>query len=369
MSFLQNCWYVAAWSQDVGLGSLAPRQIVGKPVVLGRGEDGVLFALADICPHRYAPLSLGEMVTGGLIKCIYHGLRFDRSGQCVFNPHGSGKIPPRAKVTSYPVVERHSIAWIWMGDRPADPALIPDYSVFDGASPQSVSRRDSIRMQANYELIVENLLDLSRVSVLHDGILGNSETMQAKLRVVEEGDTLFVHREMPNVPVPGLFDLMYKRDGGRVDLWADIRWSAPGCLLNDTGVTEPGADRHSGTAIFGTHLLTPETETSTLYHFAAIRRNERSWGEPIDSEVRQKVSELRRYAFEKQDKLVIEAQQRVHATYGDTLRPPAFLESDAGPQRFRRILKTMKLREAGALQGLSRRASPEHPDPPGRRVR
>ena len=40
-------------------------------------------------------------IRGDAIECPYHGLRFDRTGQCVHNPHGDGRIPSAARVTRY----------------------------------------------------------------------------------------------------------------------------------------------------------------------------------------------------------------------------------------------------------------------------
>ena len=82
--------------------------------------------------------------------------------------------------------------------------------------------------------------------------------------MTQSGNQILVARGLPNVPVPGLYDLMFRRDGGQVDLWMDMRWDAPGCLLNDTGVTDPGATRDQGTGFWGTHFLTPETERYDL---------------------------------------------------------------------------------------------------------
>ena len=41
-------------------------------------------------------------------------------------------IPPKARVRVYPVHEKHTFVWIWMGDPGrADPALIPDFHWMD----------------------------------------------------------------------------------------------------------------------------------------------------------------------------------------------------------------------------------------------
>jgi hypothetical protein len=142
------------------------------------------------------------------------------------------------------------------------------------------------------------------------------------------------------VPVPGLYDLMFRRDGGLVDLWMNMRSDAPGCLLNDTGVTRPGASRDEGTGFWGTHFLTPQTDDTTYYLFAAVRFNPISWGEPLDSEIHKQLSELRRIAFEDQDQMIIKAQQANMKRTPYPLKPVMF-DIDVGPVRYKRILDAM----------------------------
>jgi phenylpropionate dioxygenase-like ring-hydroxylating dioxygenase large terminal subunit len=346
MPFLRNCWYVAFWGQDLSVGELVPRRILDEPLVFYRQEDGIVRALVDACPHRFAPLSLGRLLPNGHLQCGYHGLEFDGAGACIRNPHASGRIPPNARVTSYPVVEKHSLVWIWMGDRPADANLIPDFSLFEKSDPAHVSKRDWMRMNANYMLINENLLDLSHASVLHDGILGNEDMIPAKIDVLQDGRRISVVRFMPDVPVPALYDQLFRRDGRKVDIWAEQRWDCPGCFINDTGATEPGGERAAGTGVYGTHFLTPETESTTHYHFAAVRQNPRSWGEPIDSELRQIVSDLRRRAFEDEDKTIIDAQQRNFDDPAIDTSHPVVLEVDVGPVRCRRLMAELIRAEA-----------------------
>jgi vanillate O-demethylase monooxygenase subunit len=71
-------------------------------------------------------------VRGDCLQCPYHGLEFNREGACTRNPHGDGAIPKVAKVRAYPVIERFSAIWIWMGDPlRADASVIPDFSTND----------------------------------------------------------------------------------------------------------------------------------------------------------------------------------------------------------------------------------------------
>src|SRR5882757_7605413 len=105
MVFLRNCWYVAAWADEVGENILA-RTILNEKIAFFRAENGEIAATGDLCPHRFAPLHLGKVVDG-TIECPYHGLRFDRTGRCVYNPDGDGRLPAGARVKTYPVTESH----------------------------------------------------------------------------------------------------------------------------------------------------------------------------------------------------------------------------------------------------------------------
>jgi vanillate O-demethylase monooxygenase subunit len=143
-TYLRNAWYVAAWSDDLVEDKLLARTILKESIVLYRKADGSPAALQDRCPHRFAPLSMGKILPGDRVQCPYHGLEFDQSGACVLNPHGAKNIPSRARVRSYPVVEKHKAIWIWMGDRAPDHAKVPDFSVLDNVPELHTTKRDKI---------------------------------------------------------------------------------------------------------------------------------------------------------------------------------------------------------------------------------
>jgi len=122
--FLKNTWYVAAWSHEVAADGMLARTITRVPLLLWRDSTGQVIAFDDRCCHRAAPLSMGRR-EGDHIRCMYHGLLYDKTGKCVEIP-SQEFIPPAAKVRAYPVVERFKWVWIWMGDaQAADPSLIP----------------------------------------------------------------------------------------------------------------------------------------------------------------------------------------------------------------------------------------------------
>src|ERR1043165_1918502 len=91
-------------------------------------------------------------------------------------------------VLPHAAVERHGLLWWWGGDAAlADPALIPDYSLFQHAHPHG-SFRGYLPTQCHYELLVDNILDLTHADYLHAGSLGNGSLTRAKARVTECAD-------------------------------------------------------------------------------------------------------------------------------------------------------------------------------------
>ena len=167
--FVRNCWYMAGWSRDFARDELKPVTMLNEAIVLYRKSDGGLVALQDRCCHRFAPLSLGRIEHDNL-RCMYHGLKFAPSGECLEIP-GQSKIPPQAFVRSYPVVEKYSGAWIWMGDPArADESLVPEFVGVD--DPRWAMLPGRMDYNANYMLINDNLLDLSHIPFLHRYSLG-----------------------------------------------------------------------------------------------------------------------------------------------------------------------------------------------------
>ena len=69
-----NCWYVAAWDYELGDGKLLDRTLLGKPVVLYKGDSGRPAALDNRCAHRGAKLSNGMAWGAGIwVGCLREG--------------------------------------------------------------------------------------------------------------------------------------------------------------------------------------------------------------------------------------------------------------------------------------------------------
>jgi phenylpropionate dioxygenase-like ring-hydroxylating dioxygenase large terminal subunit len=343
-TWLRNAWYVAAWSDDLVSGQLLGRTILKQPVVFYRKSNGDVAALADVCPHRFAPLHMGKIIPGDGVRCPYHGLEFDSSGACIRNPHGArngaNHIPARANIRSYPAIEKHKAIWIWMGDQPADDAKVPDFGVLDNVPQMHTTKRDSIRIRANYELIIDNLLDLSHTSYLHEGTLGNQDTVESEIAMAQEGDDVIVSRHARNAAPPGLFAILMPGHPPRVDKFTRMRWMPPSNLRLVTGICRPDASPESGTGYHAIHMLTPETERTTHYFFTAVRFNVLTADDALNARLQERIAAARRHAFEDEDAPVIEAQQQI-IDAADVPLDPITLAIDVGPVRCKQILQKL----------------------------
>ncbi len=345
--FIRNTWYVAMWGSALEPGQLVSRTILGEPIVFWRKQDGSIGAITDRCSHRFAPLSMGKVMPDDTVQCIYHGLEFAADGQCVKNPHGNGAIPASGHLKGYTVVERHTLLWIWMGDKTPNPDDIPNYGCLDDRPALHITKPGYLTVQANYELVVDNLLDLSHTSYVHAGILGTSDTVEADIKVEQkERNAVAVSRPSKNADTPGILKMMSPPGFERGDQWNTITWYPPSYLILEFGVSKPGEPKEQGTGYFALHLLTPETERTTHYFYSAARWNVLTEGDEKNEQIRGKIFEMRTFAFAEQDVPVIEAQQKMMDAARQPINP-SLLPIDAGPIRYRRVLDKL-LQEDGA---------------------
>ncbi|WP_048440543.1 aromatic ring-hydroxylating dioxygenase subunit alpha [Caenimonas sp. SL110] len=343
--FIKNCWYVAAWDIEVPSEGMLARTLLNEPVLLYRDTQGRVVALEDRCCHRAAPLSLGKK-EGDCIRCMYHGMKFDASGTCVEIP-GQDTIPPKACVRAYPIVERDRLVWIWMGE-PARANADDIADFFWHASPQWRMKPGYLHYQANYQLIVDNLLDFSHLAFVHPTTLGTQSAAELKPTIARDtkgNGMLTISRWYLNDDMPNLHKRVASFDG-KVDRWQVYQWSPPALLRMDAGSAPTGTGAPEGTRVpealqfRHTSIQTPETEATSHYWFCQARNfqlENAAMTEQIFADVV--------VAFE-EDRRMIEGQQKVLTRLpGRTMIPIA---ADAGLNQARWLLDRMARAEAAA---------------------
>lgn len=341
MTFLRNCWYVAGHAEEIGEKPFA-RTLVEEQVVMFRTASGALVALDDRCPHRFAPLHEGK-VCGEQIQCPYHGLRFDSTGACAGVPSGETP-PPRAKVRSYPLVSRYGMLWIWMGDAAAaDPASIPDFSRLE--HDDATWFTGTLHAKGNYQLLVDNLFDLSHVEFIHPYLASAGWVERATHTVTQDGDTVTHQSVSRDDAVPAMALHMDPKLSPVGTSLFEERWDPPSVMqLNIEYQTATGS-----WIVPSGHFLTPETPTTTHYFLRG--------GQTVDPKNEQMTAGMRDgtlHIFQSEDIRMIEQQQRNLGDADLMEMQPAILRADAGAIRARRVL-AKRIREETAI----RKAIPE----------
>ncbi|MGY0489276.1 aromatic ring-hydroxylating dioxygenase subunit alpha [Streptomyces sp. WG-D5] len=267
-AFARNQWYVAAWSQEVGR-ELLGRTVLGEPIAFYRTGAGEPVALADRCVHRRYPLSASGL-DGDRVVCGYHGFTYDTTGTCVFVP-GQKRVPRTARVGSYPVAEVDGMVWVWIGDpERADPTTIPraPHLVADGF----VTVEGMEPIDADYMLLVDNLMDLSHETYLHGGYIGTPEVAETPIttEVDEESGVVRVSRHMKDAECPPFYARSTGIEG-RIDRRQDIEYHAPCLYLLHSTITPSGQD----SPVFRTEITYAITPSSPgkVYDFWAVSRN------------------------------------------------------------------------------------------------
>ena len=109
-------WYPLGLSTELEAGQVIGRDFLGTRAVLYRDPAGKVVVQSAWCPHLGADLSVGQLVDGQL-RCAFHHWRYDAGGACVHIPTGD-KIPPGARIATYPSAEGWGLIWAFNGETP-----------------------------------------------------------------------------------------------------------------------------------------------------------------------------------------------------------------------------------------------------------
>jgi vanillate O-demethylase monooxygenase subunit len=334
-SFPMNQWWVAGFTWDLKDTPLS-RKILNRPIVFFRLPSGEVGALEDRCCHKELPLSCGKVEEGGL-RCGYHGLLFNRMGTCIEIP-GQERIPSKAKVISYPVKEQDKIIWVWIGASPDDlPTEAPPSYPIHGHAGFSMGG-GGYHYEAPYQLIHDNLMDLSHLGYVHLKTIGGNARvhMNAETKVSGDGNLVRLVRLMPDSEPPPTYSAAWPFEG-RVDRWQEIEFHVTHVRIW-TGAMDAGSGRlddpdRAGFHMRGFHGITPETDTTTHY-FWSVATNPH----PERESAAQTVVEQTAATFD-EDKTIIEAQYRNQLNF--PTRSRLDIHVDVGPNRARRVIERL----------------------------
>ncbi|MEM7542782.1 MAG: aromatic ring-hydroxylating dioxygenase subunit alpha [Pseudomonadota bacterium] len=320
-TLILNTWYVAAHIEELEEGRTIGRRIADRPIVLWRSFEGTVHAFDDICPHRKAPLSMGEVTNNLGLRCPYHGFTFAGDGRCS-NVPGQDKIPEQWRIEPYPIIERFGCIWIWLGDPKGshDETSIPQFMEF-GIEPYKV-RAGMIPVDGDYRLLVDNLLDPTHAEFVHRTSFGSSDLSAAQgpdkaderpteeFEVAIEDDKISFDYRLINSRGGPCFRQAYSmRDGlqddENIDYIMHVDWQPPGLFSYCMDLNAAQAQDDNHLRLVNLHILTPETERTTHYFYRCSVLNDGERDGILDY-----WHEIDQMAFN-EDKVIVEAQQKI----------------------------------------------------------
>lgn len=151
-------------------------RLLGEDLVAFRDSAGQVGLVDHACPHRGAPMVFGRNQEQGL-SCVYHGWKFDVTGQCKDMPAEPANSPmcQRMKIKAYPVQERNGLLWAYLGPNADTPPPLPELEF--NMVPESHCVLTFRVQECNWLQALEGEIDSAHAAILH-GWRNNSTISQ-----------------------------------------------------------------------------------------------------------------------------------------------------------------------------------------------
>lgn len=164
---LRRFWIPALLEEEITEPDCAPVRvrILGEDLVAFKDSDGKIGIVDAYCPHRRAGMFYGRNEECGL-RCVYHGWKFNVSGECVDMPSEPEEtdFKHKVKIKSYPAIARGGAVWIYMGPPDLKPALPNLEWPRLNKDRLIVTKR---LQECNWAQALEGGIDSSHISYLH----------------------------------------------------------------------------------------------------------------------------------------------------------------------------------------------------------
>src|SRR5437763_9832135 len=172
-NLMRQYWIPALIGDELPAPDCPPlrTRLLGENLIAFRTTSGKVGLIQNACPHRGASLFFGRNEEEGL-RCVYHGWKFDCSGQCVDMPSepAESNFKTKIKATAYPCIERNGVIWTYMGLREVPPPL-PDLE----ANMTENSNVSVLKRNCNWMQGWEGEMDTVHAAFLHFGAMKPEE--------------------------------------------------------------------------------------------------------------------------------------------------------------------------------------------------
>ncbi len=171
----KRAWLYAGHDSELaGPGAYKLCDIAGAPVLLVRGDDGVVRAFFNSCRHRGAPVVRGTCGTARMLVCQYHSWTYDLEGRLARVPDERDFVDLDLSERGLPPVRCESFGGWWFVnlDPDAGPLLdfldpIPKLLEEVARSPVRVIDTKSVEIGCNWKVLAEGFLEVYHARTVH----------------------------------------------------------------------------------------------------------------------------------------------------------------------------------------------------------
>ena len=173
---LPSGWFHVAYAEEVSGEAVASLRYFDRDLVAFRDAAGRARVLDAHCPHLGAHLGHGgEIVEGGRLRCPFHHWEFDGDGACTRVPYAD-KIPPKARLRSWPVEEKNGCVYVYFDEAGREPAFyVPEVEEHGSSEWTAPIRREWVVRSCAQEM-AENSVDPAHFRSVH----GTADVPQVK---------------------------------------------------------------------------------------------------------------------------------------------------------------------------------------------
>ena len=161
-TFMRQFWIAVERADDLLPGRTTPIRIMSENYTLFRGQSGKAQIIAQRCAHRGALMHLG-WVEDDDIRCVYHGWKYDCTGQCIEQPAEMPGYNRKVKIRTYPTREHMGQIFGYFGE--GEPPPFPPFP--EPAREGIVDHWPVYRVPCNYLQCFENSMDEVHVAFTH----------------------------------------------------------------------------------------------------------------------------------------------------------------------------------------------------------
>jgi phenylpropionate dioxygenase-like ring-hydroxylating dioxygenase large terminal subunit len=249
----KNMWYFAVSGDKLKRGKMVAKEMLGEPVLVGRDNEGKVFAMRDICPHQAVKLSAGHF-DGKEVECPFHGWRFDTAGVCTDVPSlcSDQKINVKKICTrSFFAREVLGSVWVYFGNAVSESELpeVPFAPGLEGCTYQKTTT--TLLLPTHIDYAVAALIDTAHVPFVHTSWWWRSaKTLKEKAKTyvpASTGWTMVKHK-------PSQHSIVFKLIGKYIE--TEISFRLPGCRREYLSINDK-------TILSGITTLTPIDDTHT----------------------------------------------------------------------------------------------------------